>query len=318
MGIRFQCHHCSHPLHVKDYQAGKKGRCPQCKGQFRIPLADAEYSMDPATVLAAVGAEDSAVSGAAGLTVNSESNSATFPQTSGSSVAASTIPNNSVSGVTSPASHPISSFDDQGFDPASFGQTSSGLVAEAAPQTDQPYEINLVQPAILAEAPDATWYVRPALGGQYGPAPAAIFGQWLLEGRIDIDALVWRDDWAQWQPACNVFADYFAQVQGRSTSSSEAAANAGASYGHTGSASNPAAYSPASTAGAAVVAPTGSSNLPISGTEATASAPAAVKRQMKKRSRKTKYMIAIGVLAVLMITLAVGLAVVLYRQNFAS
>ena len=44
MGIHFVCHHCSFALHVKDFQAGKRGKCPQCKGSFRIPDNDASYS----------------------------------------------------------------------------------------------------------------------------------------------------------------------------------------------------------------------------------------------------------------------------------
>ena len=44
MGIHFVCHHCSFALHVKDFQAGKRGKCPHCKGSFRIPDNDASYS----------------------------------------------------------------------------------------------------------------------------------------------------------------------------------------------------------------------------------------------------------------------------------
>lgn len=47
MGIRFRCHHCESELHVKDFQAGKRGRCPECGGPFRIPLEDAPHSLDP-------------------------------------------------------------------------------------------------------------------------------------------------------------------------------------------------------------------------------------------------------------------------------
>ena len=44
MGIHFVCHLCSYALHVKDFQAGKRGKCPNCKGSFRIPATDASYS----------------------------------------------------------------------------------------------------------------------------------------------------------------------------------------------------------------------------------------------------------------------------------
>ena len=44
MGIRFACHLCSHPLNVKNDLAGRVGVCPECRGRFRIPLADSTSS----------------------------------------------------------------------------------------------------------------------------------------------------------------------------------------------------------------------------------------------------------------------------------
>jgi hypothetical protein len=44
MGIRFACHHCSHPLNVKNDLAGRVGVCPKCRGRFRIPSADSTFS----------------------------------------------------------------------------------------------------------------------------------------------------------------------------------------------------------------------------------------------------------------------------------
>ena len=38
MGIRFRCHQCGHELHVKDFQGGKRSKCPECDTRFRIPL----------------------------------------------------------------------------------------------------------------------------------------------------------------------------------------------------------------------------------------------------------------------------------------
>lgn len=37
MGIRFECLHCGHSLHVKDFLAGKRGICPHCQGRIEIP-----------------------------------------------------------------------------------------------------------------------------------------------------------------------------------------------------------------------------------------------------------------------------------------
>jgi hypothetical protein len=49
------------------------------------------------------------------------------------------------------------------------------------------------------------WYVRGADGEQYGPADDRMMQQWLHEGRVPSDALVWRDPWTEWQPARDVF-----------------------------------------------------------------------------------------------------------------
>jgi hypothetical protein len=62
-------------------------------------------------------------------------------------------------------------------------------------------------PRVAADplAEEATWYVRPATGGQFGPATSAIMRIWLAEGRIAADTLVWRDGWRDWQEAQAVF-----------------------------------------------------------------------------------------------------------------
>ncbi|MBN2474244.1 MAG: DUF4339 domain-containing protein [Pirellulales bacterium] len=58
----------------------------------------------------------------------------------------------------------------------------------------------------MAEAGDAVWYVRPASGGQFGPASGEVMRTWLDEGRVGVDSLVWREGWRDWQEAAEVFA----------------------------------------------------------------------------------------------------------------
>jgi hypothetical protein len=53
----------------------------------------------------------------------------------------------------------------------------------------------------LAEAPQAKWYVRPPAGGQFGPADAVLMRQWIGEGRVSADSMVWREGWADWKKA---------------------------------------------------------------------------------------------------------------------
>lgn len=43
------------------------------------------------------------------------------------------------------------------------------------------------------------WYVRPAAGGQFGPAPSEVFQQWIGEGRVAADSWVWRTGWPEWR-----------------------------------------------------------------------------------------------------------------------
>ncbi len=71
-------------------------------------------------------------------------------------------------------------------------------IIEVAPQTPAAADA-------IAEAPGAVWYVRPATGGQFGPASADVMRSWLDDGRVSATSLVWRAGWADWQPAATVF-----------------------------------------------------------------------------------------------------------------
>ncbi len=57
----------------------------------------------------------------------------------------------------------------------------------------------------IREAPDAMWYVRPASGGQFGPASGEIMRSWLDDGRVGGTSLVWRAGWPEWRAAASVF-----------------------------------------------------------------------------------------------------------------
>lgn len=59
----------------------------------------------------------------------------------------------------------------------------------------------------ISEAPAAVWYVRPPNGMQYGPARGDVMRQWLTEGRVSGDSLVWREGWPDWRPAGQLFPE---------------------------------------------------------------------------------------------------------------
>lgn len=64
----------------------------------------------------------------------------------------------------------------------------------------------------LEESPGAVWYVRPASGGQYGPASGEIMRDWIGDGRVAADSLVWRDGWPEWRSAAAVFSQLSHQL----------------------------------------------------------------------------------------------------------
>ncbi len=181
MGIRFRCHHCESELHVKDFQAGKRGRCPDCKGKFRIPLSDAEHSFQVDEASAEV----------------DQVAQATSSVSEKETVVTQTLAAESVS---PPANTKLSS------------QAATSTTTEPAPSSPVAASVPK-RPRALSDTPDAKWFVRPTSGGQYGPAASASMWQWLSENRIGSDSLVWCEGWPEWLVAGEVFVDFFPTSQ---------------------------------------------------------------------------------------------------------
>ncbi len=58
----------------------------------------------------------------------------------------------------------------------------------------------------IAEGPHLQWYVLPPGSiTKYGPAAGDMMRNWVAEGRVPADSLVWREGWPQWRPAAEVF-----------------------------------------------------------------------------------------------------------------
>lgn len=140
-------------MNLKIFQAGKRARCPDCAGRFRVPNESREYSLPL------------------------EEEEAEF---------ASAKPVKNVRSLGSKESFELR-------EPTEPVHGATGRVV----------------PKAVAEAPQAVWYVRPPSGGQYGPADANVFLQWIQENRISRDAYVWRDGWPQWMLAAEAFEEYF-------------------------------------------------------------------------------------------------------------
>jgi hypothetical protein len=61
---------------------------------------------------------------------------------------------------------------------------------------------------ILDVDDDATWYVRPPTGGQYGPAGTMMLREWIDQGRVTASSLLWRDGWPQWRTASESLPEF--------------------------------------------------------------------------------------------------------------
>ncbi|XZE46836.1 GYF domain-containing protein [Pirellulaceae bacterium SH467] len=193
MGIRFACHHCSHAIHVKDFQGGKRGKCPECGQSFRIPLQDATYSLaideeqgEPIPQIAAAIASPKSAAVHAKSAVVAPTQTAPKPQPAVDSVKAA-----------KPIEKSISKSSDK---PAAKPVAKQNVAPSSVPPSAPPVNTK-VRPRAFAEADGARWYVRPPSGGEYGPASEELLTVWIEEKRVTADSLLWREGQPQWLTA---------------------------------------------------------------------------------------------------------------------
>ncbi len=196
MGIHFVCHLCSYALHVKDFQAGKRGKCPNCSGSFRIPFADASYSsaLDDAQ-------DNSAVAKVREAFLKGSSSKKTNPS---KSTKLATKDSDSVSIAIE--SNPT----DSDVIRSGFQAAKEVLCDSDTKVLEDPKNEPKRMPEVFARAIDAKWFVRPPSGGQFGPASSALLMNWITESRVTADSFLWREGLAQWQAASELVPDLFA------------------------------------------------------------------------------------------------------------
>jgi hypothetical protein len=181
MGIRFSCHLCNNPLHVKDYQAGKRGKCPKCQGSFRVPPADADFS----------------------LAIDESFSASPATQTSKKKVASPSIQPTAIQPTATDkplATKPTTPATPKSPDPA------SPSLPKAPKHLESPSD---ELPASLLPYVDARWYVRPPSGGQYGPATTHTLLDWIQQRRVTADSLVWREGLENWGIVRDVIPEPF-------------------------------------------------------------------------------------------------------------
>ena len=232
MGIRFLCPN-GHKLNVKAFQAGRRGICPFCGAKFQIPT---ESTLQPGQKTQGT---DSPVA-AATTSAASEIPTNSFEQNLEEHL--QQVASGQVASDDSPAPVPWSDQPTQvnepeqpssgdealvpvesqgvGDEPASpsGASASDGVSEDVPPVADGGSAESPPRPDPLAEASDAVWYVRPPSGGQFGPAQADMMRDWLREGRVSSETLVWREGWADWQEAGAIFP----QLQSTATALPEA------------------------------------------------------------------------------------------------
>ena len=214
MGIRFYCPN-GHKLNVKSFQAGKRGICPYCGAKIEIPTQstrpgskeekqqlqreEAQAATEGATPVAGpqggvpVGGlpDEEATRGTTDIPEGAPARPALDPEASMPS-AEVMVPDEAA--VAAPLEVPAV---DVGAAPAAAESVTS------TPGGSDP----------LAEAPHVVWYVRAPGGGQFGPAAADVMRNWISEGRVSPDSLVWREGWRDWQEASATFRELGGGVQ---------------------------------------------------------------------------------------------------------
>lgn len=211
MGIRFYCSSCGHKLNVKAFLAGKRGVCPECGSGLDIPfestIQKGAPKYDPAMSPGGNGdgkpsdaIADSPVPTAKPVALADAIAPAATPIADAAASVSVAEPR------VTPRPAPLASARDSKVESADARGTPVRAVPTRAKKVERqaaPAEVAPVDPII--EAPNASWYVRPPSGGEYGPAPGETMRKWLNEGRVSANSLVWRVGWDDWRNAGSVF-----------------------------------------------------------------------------------------------------------------
>lgn len=192
MGIKFQCPACGKSLNVKSNLAGKRGLCPHCRGRVQIP-AESDSVTPP--------------EGSTSTEARSDARSA------GRSSAPRIDTKRGSFSTTAAESRAGDSAAPQVFENLTFENLAVEELTSPSFRLERP-QVELEAPRgnyfdWIADAPEAVWYVRNRAGGQYGPAVGSVMRTWLQESRVSRECYVWREGWAHWRQASDVFPHLF-------------------------------------------------------------------------------------------------------------
>jgi hypothetical protein len=268
---------CNQPLHVKDFQAGKRGRCPKCQGSFRVPAKDADFSLAVE--------ESAALAMPAKLTPKPTTKARAKP------AAAS----------QAPAKVDLSKTGQHAAAPQiATGKTATGISTDTKPLASPPANEPVAMPASLLPLLDARWFVRPPGGNQYGPATTQMLLDWIAEKRVTADALLWRDGLDTWFSARELIPEPFGGESNASTKSPQDIPPPAVARPTTSSQKPVEAIAVPNVSG---------SSISASSVSATSKAAIAMK---KKKQLKQQWMV-LGLLATMALCLVIALIVILTR-----
>ena len=197
MGIKFKCSACGGQLNVKQELAGRRGKCPRCQAALRIPL-ESENAAEP-------------VAGAQDVASPAISSPAPLAQATVAPIPAAPVPSAPMAAASVQAA-PVAA------DPAESTPAHLTPRARTSTPTVPAFPTASAAPDPIGEMPQANWYVQPPGDPKpFGPAPGAMLRDWLREGRVTPDSLLWRQDWPDWKMAAEVFPASFLGLPGPAT-----------------------------------------------------------------------------------------------------
>jgi hypothetical protein len=205
MGIRFSCPN-GHRLNVKTFLAGKRGICPDCGARFTIPQE---------TVPGCEGRKRS--NGVEGNPVKNPDPNSIFE-----SAASTSHPDTNISSAI-PVAEPIAVRENETMSPShtrASQPTVDGQPAEPAQpdRTDQ-RSMHPIAPTCATATTGAStdtvvksgqpeWFVQISDGQRFGPADTETILDWVRQGRVAPDNLVFQRGWAAWKTAEKVFPEF--------------------------------------------------------------------------------------------------------------
>ncbi len=246
MGIQVDCPACGHSMKLKSFLAGKRGICPKCQKSFDIPSDGKEVSEAASATIHTESRPATANARTARAAATGGAQAGGSPAAGGTAVArpvahpvqaapVQAAPVQATPVVASPAqAAPVAARAVPAATPVQPGGAAVPVMpavvpAAVVPTTVVPAAVPVARatpaagvmaaPTVavvapvdpLVEAPQAQWYIRPPSGGQFGPAAADLMRQWMQEGRVTADSLVWRDGWADWKLASATFPQFMPQ-----------------------------------------------------------------------------------------------------------